>query len=99
MDEDARGRGKPTVDVACDEATAILAGDALQSLAFELLARAPLPAQARVEMLAELAQAKASLRLSQKNYERAVELLSRHAGTGVARDQTRSEEHTSNSSH
>src|SRR3546814_2433165 len=43
---------------------------------------------------AELAQAKASLRLSEKNYERAVELLSRHAGTGVARDQ-RSEEHTS----
>src|SRR3546814_929580 len=40
---------------------------------------------------AELAQAKASLRLSQKNYERAVELLSRHAGTGVARDQTLSQ--------
>src|SRR3546814_12467088 len=40
---------------------------------------------------AELAQAKASLRLSEKNYERAVELLSRHAGTGVARDQTLSQ--------
>src|SRR3546814_20186127 len=35
--------------------------------------------------------AKASLRLSEKNYERAVELLSRHAGTGVARDQTLSQ--------
>src|SRR5690606_5832179 len=39
------------------EATAILAGDALQSLAFELLAGAPLPATVRVEMLAELARA------------------------------------------
>jgi len=57
MDDDDLRRGKPTVHVAFDEATAILAGDALQSLAFELLARAPLPAQARVDMLAELATA------------------------------------------
>ena len=57
MDDDALRRGKPTVHVAFDEATAILAGDALQSLAFALLARAPLPAQARVDMLAELATA------------------------------------------
>jgi farnesyl diphosphate synthase len=57
MDDDDLRRGKPTVHVAFDEATAILAGDALQSLAFELLARAPLPAQARVDMLAELAAA------------------------------------------
>ena len=57
MDDDAMRRGKPTVHVAFDEATAILAGDALQSLAFELLAAAPLPATARVAMLAELARA------------------------------------------
>jgi farnesyl diphosphate synthase len=57
MDDDALRRGKPTVHVAFDEATAILAGDALQSLAFELLTRAPLPAQARIDMLAELAGA------------------------------------------
>ena len=38
MDDDALRRGQPTVHVAFDEATAILAGDALQSLAFELLA-------------------------------------------------------------
>lgn len=57
MDDDALRRGKPTVHVAFDEATAILAGDALQSLAFELLACAPLPAQARIDMLAELATA------------------------------------------
>ena len=44
MDDDALRRGKPTTHIAFDEATAILAGDALQSLAFECLARAPQPA-------------------------------------------------------
>jgi farnesyl diphosphate synthase len=38
MDDDALRRGKPTVHVAYDEATALLAGDALQALAFEVLA-------------------------------------------------------------
>ncbi len=38
MDDDALRRGQPTVHIAYDEATAILAGDALQSLAFEVLA-------------------------------------------------------------
>ena len=57
MDDDALRRGQPTVHVAFDEATAILAGDALQSLAFEVLADAPLPAERRVAMLAELARA------------------------------------------
>jgi len=37
MDDDALRRGKPTCHIAFDEATAILAGDALQSLAFEQL--------------------------------------------------------------
>ena len=55
MDDDALRRGQPTVHVAFDEATAILAGDALQSLAFERLAEAPLPAERRVAMLRELA--------------------------------------------
>ena len=57
MDDDALRRGQPTVHVAFDVATAILAGDALQSLAFEVLASAPQPADARVSMLAELARA------------------------------------------
>jgi farnesyl diphosphate synthase len=39
MDDDATRRGQPTVHVAFDEATAILAGDALLTLAFEILAR------------------------------------------------------------
>ena len=38
MDDDALRRGKPTVHVEYDEATALLAGDALQTLAFEVLA-------------------------------------------------------------
>jgi farnesyl diphosphate synthase len=37
MDDDALRRGQPTVHVKWDEATAVLAGDALQTLAFELL--------------------------------------------------------------
>jgi farnesyl diphosphate synthase len=57
MDNDSLRRGQPTVHVAFDEATAILAGDALQSLAFEVLASAPLDAGRRVAMLAELARA------------------------------------------
>jgi farnesyl diphosphate synthase len=38
MDDDDLRRGKPTCHIAFDEATAILAGDALQTLAFEILA-------------------------------------------------------------
>jgi farnesyl diphosphate synthase len=41
MDDDVLRRGKPSCHVAFGEATALLAGDALQSLAFEVLARAP----------------------------------------------------------
>jgi geranylgeranyl diphosphate synthase type II len=40
MDDDALRRGRPTVHVAYGEALAVLAGDALLALAFELLARA-----------------------------------------------------------
>jgi len=57
MDDDALRRGKPTVHVAFDEATAILAGDALQALAFELLAGAQATAIIRVAMLRELSVA------------------------------------------
>ena len=57
MDDDALRRGQPTVHVAFDEATAILAGDALQALAFRQLADAALPADARIAMVRELATA------------------------------------------
>ena len=43
MDDDVLRRGRPTVHVAFDEATAILAGDALLTLAFEILAATPAP--------------------------------------------------------
>jgi farnesyl diphosphate synthase len=48
MDDDDMRRGRPTVHVRWDEATAVLAGDALQTLAFEILAdRATHPNPAR----------------------------------------------------
>src|SRR5438874_322855 len=56
MDNDILRRGKPTCHVAYGEAVALLAGDALQTLAFEVLAKAPLSqAQAQIAMLAEAA--------------------------------------------
>ncbi|MGM0449221.1 MAG: polyprenyl synthetase family protein [Pseudomonadota bacterium] len=57
MDDDELRRGQPTCHVAFDEATAILVGDALQTLAFETLARVDLPAETVVAMLRELAAA------------------------------------------
>ena len=58
MDNDALRRGLPTVHVKWDEATAILAGDALQTLAFEYLASPALgPAERRIALVAGLAQA------------------------------------------
>ena len=43
MDDDDLRRGKPTCHKAYDEATAILAGDAMQALAFELLTNLSIP--------------------------------------------------------
>lgn len=57
MDDDALRRGQPTVHIAFDEATAILAGDALQTLAFEVLAGSDAGAVLRVAWLQTLAQA------------------------------------------
>ncbi len=57
MDNDVLRRGKPTVHVAFDEATAMLAGDALQAQAFRALSEAPVAPAARLEMIQELAQA------------------------------------------
>ena len=57
MDDDALRRGQPTVHVAFGEATAILAGDALQTQAFSLLAEAPVSAELRVAWLRSLASA------------------------------------------
>ncbi|MEL6641082.1 MAG: polyprenyl synthetase family protein [Pseudomonadota bacterium] len=55
MDDDDLRRGQPTVHIKWDEATAVLAGDALQSLAFDLIFRADLSAEARAELMGSLA--------------------------------------------
>ncbi len=60
MDDDDLRRGRPTCHVAFDEATAILAGDALQALAFELLADADISPGARAPAVAILARAAGS---------------------------------------
>nr|WP_315401681.1 farnesyl diphosphate synthase [uncultured Duganella sp.] len=61
MDDDALRRGKPTVHVAYDEATALLVGDALQSQAFLVLADATgVPPARLVAMLRLLAHASGS---------------------------------------
>jgi len=59
MDNDDLRRGRPSCHRAFDEGTAVLAGDALQALAFDVLARGTgtLPDRHRVAMLAALAQA------------------------------------------
>ncbi|MCO6384282.1 polyprenyl synthetase family protein [Oceanicola sp. 502str15] len=57
MDDDDLRRGRPTVHRKWDEATAVLAGDALQSLAFGLVAGADLPAEARIALVQSLSEA------------------------------------------
>ena len=59
MDDDDLRRGQPTVHKAFDEATAILAGDALLTLAFDILARLEVHTDAsiRIALVTELARA------------------------------------------
>jgi geranylgeranyl pyrophosphate synthase len=56
LDDDELRRGKPTCHVAFGEATAILAGDALQALAFEILAGCDAPEDLRCRALGLLAR-------------------------------------------
>lgn len=62
MDDDTLRRGKPTCHVEFDEATALLVGDSLQSLAFQILAEAGLLASPvrQLEMIYTLALASGS---------------------------------------
>jgi farnesyl diphosphate synthase len=57
MDDDDLRRGQPTVHRKWDEATAVLAGDALQTLAFELVAGTACPEAARLRLIQTLAGA------------------------------------------
>lgn len=61
MDDDALRRGRPTVHVQFDEATAMLAGDALQPLAFELLAQMPIAPALIVQAVQILAHSAGSM--------------------------------------
>jgi len=60
MDDDTLRRGRPTVHVRYDEATAMLAGDALQPLAFELLAEMPIAPALVVQAVNVLTRASGS---------------------------------------
>ena len=61
MDDDALRRGRPTCHVEYDEPTALLVGDSLQSLAFEIIARSDLgSADRQLEMVRALAYASGS---------------------------------------
>ena len=61
MDDDDLRRGRPTCHVRFDEATAILAGDALQTLAFQVIAEDhQLPAETRIRLISELTRAAAT---------------------------------------
>lgn len=55
MDDDDLRRGQPTVHRKWDEATAVLAGDALQALSFELIMLAQIPPQAKIVLAHMLA--------------------------------------------
>ena len=57
LDNDDLRRGRPTCHKAFGEATAILAGDALQTQAYEVLAQIGCPAEARVAIIREIAHA------------------------------------------
>jgi farnesyl diphosphate synthase len=57
MDDDDLRRGQPTVHRKWDEATAVLAGDGLQALAFDLIGGADLPDAAKVRLMTALAHA------------------------------------------
>lgn len=90
MDDDDLRRGLPTCHIAYGEATAILAGDALQTEAFSLLTRAPgLSAEQKLDAVQTLAQAAGSdgmvagqaIDLASENQQiplAALELLHRH---------------------
>lgn len=57
MDDDDLRRGKPTCHIAYDEATAILAGDALQPLAFQMLCKTETKAEHIITMMDMFANA------------------------------------------
>ncbi len=86
MDNDDTRRGKPTVHKKWDEATAILAGDALQTLAFEILSApqtAPDP-NVRLKLITRLAQASGAAGMVGGQ---ALDIAAEHASSPLTLDQ------------
>ncbi len=80
MDNDELRRGQPTNHIAFDEPTAILAGDALQSLAFETLCLTPEPPELIVKAVKVLAQASG---LAGMAGGQSLDLISEHQSTDI----------------
>lgn len=85
MDDDDLRRGLPTVHVKWDQATAVLAGDALQTLAFELLCDPALGgAEVRLALVASLARASGAAGMV---YGQALDIAAETAATPLTLDQ------------
>lgn len=87
MDDDDLRRGQPTVHVKWDEATAVLAGDALQALAFEILAssRGAIEPRLQVRLIARLAAAAGAMGMVGGQ---ALDIAAETAATPLDLDQT-----------
>lgn len=84
MDDDDLRRGKPTVHKVWDEAMAVLAGDGLQSLAFEMIASGDLPAERKLELSRTLARATGARGMA---YGQALDIAAESAGTPLGLQQ------------
>lgn len=85
MDDDDLRRGQPTVHVTWTEATAILAGDALQTLAFQMLADPRVgDAATRIALVAALARASGAAGMV---WGQALDIAAESAGTPLDLDQ------------
>ncbi len=83
MDDDDLRRGKPTVHVKWNEATAVLTGDALQSFAFELIASGDLPADRKLDLSKRLAEASGARGMA---YGQALDIAAESAGAPLTLD-------------
>ena len=84
MDDDDLRRGKPTVHKVWDDAMAVLAGDGLQSFAFELIAAGDLPADRKLDLSRTLAEATGARGMA---YGQALDIAAETTGTPLDLDQ------------
>ena len=83
MDDDDLRRGKPTVHKKWDEAMAVLAGDGLQSFAFDLIADGELPAERKLTLSQTLAQAAGAAGMA---YGQALDIAAETSGAPLSLD-------------